>query len=279
VTAKPRVAYLGPPGTFTQAALIARFGRDSFELPCSSIEDAFSEVEQGHADFAVVPVENSTEGIVNNTQDCLVDAGVRIVGEIVVPIEHHLLAASGTRGEALTEIASHRQSLAQCRKWLRAHYASVPVKECSSNAEAAKLARDNPGVAAIAGQLAAATYGLESLANGIQDQQHNSTRFIVLGRQTPPASGHDKTSMLVYAANRPGALFHVLEPFEKLQISLTKIDSRPSKKAAWEYVFFIDFEGHESEPQVQELFTRLADCTEAIKLLGSYRAFEGVSQP
>jgi len=245
----------------------------------STIEDAFSGVEAGAVDYAVVPVENSTEGVVNNTQDCLVDSTAGITGEVVLAIEHHFLAGTGTDTDSVREIASHRQSLAQCRKWIRSHYPGVPIRECASNAEAALLARDNPGVAAIAGQLAADTYGLSILERAIQDQQHNRTRFLVLGREPVAASGRDKTSMLVYTANRPGALFHVLEPFEKLQISLTKIDSRPAKKAAWEYVFFIDFEGHRDDAKVRDLLQRLESCTEDIKLLGSYPAFSEAGQP
>lgn len=268
-----RVAYLGPPGTFSQTAVLNHFGEHCALQACSSIDDAFVTVARGDADFAVVPVENSTEGVVNNTQDCLIDTKLRIVGEEIVAIEHQLLVSPGTVSGDIGLIVSHKQSLAQCRQWLLAHYPGIAQKECASNAEAAMIASREPGTAAIAGRMAGTIYGLEILAENIQDQQHNSTRFLVMGTQPVPPTGHDKTSVLIYTANRPGALFHVLEPFEKLQISLTKIDSRPSKKEAWEYVFFIDFEGHSEDPGVRELFTRLKDCTEEIKLLGSYPAF------
>ncbi|MEX2469712.1 MAG: prephenate dehydratase [Pseudohongiellaceae bacterium] len=279
MTDSPKVAFLGPPGTFSQAAVLLHFGQGCEGVPVSTIEDAFSGVEAGSVDYAVVPVENSTEGVVNNTQDCLVETSARITGEVILAIEHHFLVGSNTDAGTIREIASHRQSLAQCRLWIRRHYPEVPIRECVSNAEAAILARDNPGVAAIAGQLAADTYGLTILESAIQDQQHNRTRFLVLGGEPVPATGRDKTSMLVYAANRPGALFHVLEPFERLQISLTKIDSRPAKKAAWEYVFFIDFEGHQDDAIVRDLLARLKTCTEEVKLLGSYPACSEARQP
>lgn len=270
-----RVAYLGPPGTFSQTAVLNHFGEHYALLACNTIEDAFNAVAESEVDFAVVPVENSTEGVVNNTQDCLIDTDLHIVGEEIVPIEHQLMVAAGAESESIQQIASHKQSLGQCRNWLRAHYPEVRLIECASNAEAARLAANEPGTAAIAGRMAATIYGLEIIAENIHDQQHNSTRFLVLGKTEVAATGRDKTSVLIYTANKPGALFHVLEPFERLQISLTKIDSRPSKKEAWEYVFFIDFEGHSSDEKTRELFSRLSDCTEEVKVLGSYPAFDG----
>jgi len=270
-----RVAYLGPPGTFSQTAVLAHFGEHCALQACGTIDDAFAAVGQGDVDYAVVPVENSTEGVVNNTQDCLVDTSLVIVGEEIVAIEHQLLVAPGTVPTDIELIVSHKQSLAQCRQWLLEHHPGIRQQECASNAEAAMLASRENGTAAIAGRIAGTIYGLDILAANIQDQQHNSTRFLVLGQQAVPPTGHDKTSVLVYAANRPGALFYVLEPFEKLQISLTKIDSRPSKKKAWEYVFFIDFEGHRDDDEIIELFSRLETCTEEVKLLGSYPAFSG----
>lgn len=268
-----RVAYLGPPGTFSQTAVLNHFGEHCALQACSTIDDAFAAVGQGDVDYAVVPVENSTEGVVNNTQDCLVDTSLTIVGEEIVAIEHQLLVAPGTAVEDIELIVSHKQSLAQCREWLKKHYPNVRLQDRASNADAAILASREPGTAAIAGRMAGTIYGLQTLAENIQDQHHNRTRFLILGLQPVPPTGRDKTSVLIYTANRPGALFHVLEPFEKLQISLTKIDSRPSKKEAWEYVFFIDFEGHSADQKVIELFSRLEHRTEEIKLLGSYPAF------
>lgn len=266
------VAYLGPAGTYSQAAVLEHFGAQCQQLAVPSIDEAFVAVQDHSADAAVVPIENSTEGIVNNTQDCLVDAAASIIGEVILPIEHHLLLGEQTSESEITTIVSHPQSLAQCRRWLKINMPNVVTREAVSNADAAQQALNTQGVAAIAGSLAAQTYGLQIARKAIQDQAHNKTRFIVLGEGDTQPTGRDKTSILVYAANKPGALFHVLEPFENLQISLTKIDSRPAKKAAWEYVFFIDFEGHRDDEPVQELFRRLDGCTEEIKLLGSYPA-------
>lgn len=265
------VAYLGPHGTFSQSAVRNHFGDDCDELSCSSIDEVFNQTEAANASFGIVPIENSTEGIVNNTQDRLIDSPLQIVGEEVVAIEHHLLASS--TNNPVKAITSHPQSLAQCRNWISSHYPDAELIECASNAEAARRAVKEKGVAAIAGALAADLYQLETLHNTIQDQDHNSTRFLVLGNKSVKPTGNDKTSVIVYTANKPGALFRVLEPFENLQVSLTKIDSRPSKKAAWEYVFFIDFEGHREDGVIEELFVRLKDRTESVKLLGSYPIF------
>lgn len=272
------VAYLGPPGTFSQQAVINHFGDDCNQLPCVSIDEVFSMVEIGNADLGVVPIENSTEGIVNNTQDCLIDSRLKIVGEEVVSIDHHFLIGSDADGGDVSIIASHQQSLAQCRSWINAHYPDAELLECPSNADAASKVETANGIAAIAGAMAAKLYGLKILERGIQDQDHNSTRFVVLSRHAGAPTGKDKTSMLIYTANKPGALFRILEPFENLGISLTKIDSRPSKKEAWEYVFFIDFEGHEQDEQAKELLSRLDGCTEEIKVIGSYPAFNAGPQ-
>ncbi len=267
------IAYLGPPGTYSQAALINHFGADTEQLSCSSIDEVFAATQSGAAAAGVVPVENSTEGIVNNTQDCLIDTSLNIVGEEVVAIEHNLLVPADASDFAVRAIASHKQSLAQCREWIKSNYPDAQLIECDSNAEAAKHVNAEQGVAAIAGKVAAELYNLKIAETGVQDQNHNRTRFLVLANDSVSATGNDKTSILVYTANKPGALFKVLEPFENLQVSLTKIDSRPSKKEAWEYVFFIDFEGHRDEENIVELFARLEDRTELVKVLGSYPVF------
>jgi len=264
------IAYLGPEGTFSQAAVLKQFGHDVPLNGCASIDDVFMEVEAGAADFGVVPVENSTEGAINNTQDCLVESNVRIVGEVIVPIEQNLMLQHNADITKIQTIASHSQSLAQCRDWLSSNWAETAQLECASNAAAAKLASDDNTVAAIAGAVAADIYGLEIAEAQIQDQKHNSTRFLVLANSTTQSSGSDKTSILIYTENKPGALFRVLEPFEMLQVSLTKIETRPSKKEVWEYVFFIDFEGHVDDEVIQQLFTRLGHCSAEIKVLGSY---------
>ena len=268
-----KIAFLGPEGTFSQTAVVSHFGNSCVLFDCSSIDEVFLAVQQKRANFGVVPVENSTEGAVNNTQDCLIDTTVSIVGEVIVPIIHHLLVPPGTAEENITKIVSHKQSLAQCRQWISDSFPGVELVECSSNAKASKLASENDTIAAIAGNLAAEVYGLEILRNRVQDQQHNSTRFLVLSNSTKNPSGSDKTSVLIYAENKPGALFRILEPFDNLRVNLTKIETRPAKVEAWAYVFFIDFEGHVEDGIIVELFKRLEACTAEIKILGSYPIF------
>lgn len=283
---KVAVAYLGPRGTFSEAAARAWLQNspqqhrlqneqqdDIWHHECDSIHDVVQAVARGKARYGVVPVENSTEGTVNDTQDCLIDSSLHIVGERVVVIRHHLFARPGCDLDSIRRIASHRQSLAQCRRWLRTNCPDLPLHECTSNAQAACLSAEEPTTAAIAGSLAGEIYGLLALADDIQDEAHNSTRFLVLAggdAVAPDATGRDKTSVLVHAENRPGALFRILQPFDSLQISLTRIETRPSRKEAWAYVFFIDFEGHREDEPVKELFRRLDSCTAEIKFLGSY---------
>ena len=264
------IAYLGPEGTFSQMAALNHFGKKSNLFACENIEDVFSAVELGKARFGVVPIENSTEGAVNNTQDCLLETTVFVSGEVVIPIEHQLLVTKQTDGIAIEKIASHKQSLAQCRNWLSKNYPSAELIECSSNAEAARLAATTDKTAAIAGELAAKIYNLVPAMKKIQDREHNSTRFFVLSQEKTRSSSYDKTSILVYTENKPGALFRILEPFENLKISLTKIETRPAKVEAWEYVFFIDFEGHTEDEVIKRLFGRLESCTAEFKVLGSY---------
>ena len=266
------IAYLGPPGTFSQEAALRQFGESCELLERRAIDEVFAAVETGRADHGVAPIENSTEGAVNNTQDCLIDSPALIIGEQVVPIEHHLLAREGAAGPEIATIASHPQSLAQCCKWLQAHYPGTELRECASNGQAARMAAEDDSVAAIAGAMASRIYRLRPLAESIQDQAGNRTRFAVLGRKPAPPGRRDKTSILVYAENRPGALFRVLEPFERLSISLSRLESRPSRDEKWEYIFFMDFEGHRQDARVKELFDCLGACTDAVKILGSYPA-------
>ena len=264
------VAFLGPAGTFSHSAVLAVFGADASLLDCATIDDVFAAVQGGRAKYGVVPVENSTEGAVNNTLDCLVDTSLRITAEVVVPIEHHFMLKPGTALAAVRKVVSHKQSLAQCRKWLASNWPGLPQEEVSSNAQAARLASIQDGVAAIAGRMAAEFYGLEIVSSAIQDQRNNSTRFLVMGKHDREPTGRDKTSTLIYTENRPGALFRVLEPFEQHQVSLTRIETRPSRKEVWDYVFFIDFEGHVRDDAVQQVLNKLAGRTVEIKLLGSY---------
>lgn len=264
------VAFLGPMGTFSHAAVDQYFGVDVPKHGVATIDDVFAEVEAGRAQYGVVPVENSTEGAVNNTQDCLVETSLQIIAEVVIPIEHNFLLQKQADAKAIKRIVSHRQSLAQCRAWLTKHYPAVDKQEVSSNAEAARLASSDPYTAAIAGLRAAELYDLQVVHPGIQDQRNNCTRFLVLAKDGVAPTGKDKTSIIVYTENKPGALFRVLEPFDTYQVSLTKIETRPARDIAWAYVFFIDFEGHIGDPEVKKVFAELQGRTVRIKQLGSY---------
>ena len=248
--------------------MIGRFGADCEQLACSTIDDVFAAVAQARADCGLVPIENSTEGSVNNTQDCLIETELSIVGEEVINIEHNLLVPKYAEQMAVKVIASHKQSLAQCRNWIRSNCPQAELLECTSNAEAASRVNEDEGIAAIAGDLAAEAYNLHIRARGIQDNQENRTRFVLLQQAKAAPSGVDKTSILVSTRNEPGALFRLLEPFQQLQISLSKIDSRPSKRKAWAYVFFIDFEGHVDDQKIALLFDRLKTVRKRSKFLG-----------
>lgn len=265
-----KIAYLGPQGTFSQQAADLFFGESADKLPVASIDDVFIEVESGRVSHGVVPVENSTEGAVTVTQECLIDTDASIVAEIYIPIVHQFLVKDSGSAELVEQIVSHRQSLAQCRHWLRQHYPGVPQHAVSSNAEAARLAASDPHTAAIAGELAASRFSLYALHDEIQDRSNNTTRFLVLARESVPPTGHDKTSILVYTENRPGSLLRVLEPFDRHQVSLTKIETRPARDGIWDYVFFIDFEGHRDDEAVMKVFAELAESAVKIKMLGSY---------
>ncbi len=277
---RAKVAFLGPAGTFSQIAVDKHFGASVDKISVASIDDVFGAVVNNLADYGVVPVENSTEGAVNYTQDCLIDTPLTIIAELVVAIEHNFLVRHPAASATITRIVSHRQSLAQCRRWLKANWPQVMQQESSSNAEAARLASEDPHTAAIAGVEAARNFNLHILASNIQDRKNNSTRFLVLSRDvvaragtaaaSPAAKGKYKTSILVYTENKPGALFRVLEPFEKYQVSLTKIETRPAPDDMWAYVFFIDFEGHMQDAAVQQVFAELQDRAVKIKNLGSY---------
>lgn len=269
-TSGATVAFLGPLGTFTHAAVDQHFGTKINKHSMTTINDVFAEVESGRARYGVVPVENSTEGAVNNTQDCLIDTSLHIVAEIVLPIAQNFMVQKGSSLAQVTRIVSHRQSLAQCRRWLSMHCPDISIEEVSSNAEAARQASEDPRIAAIAGERAAQLYDLALLHKSIQDQQSNCTRFLVLANEGVAPTGRDKSSILVYTENKPGALFRVLEPFNTFQVSLTKIETRPAPESVWDYVFFIDFEGHVLDAAVRKVLERLQGRTVKIKLLGSY---------
>ena len=266
-----KVAFLGPEGTFTQQAVYKHFGHSVRALPLSSIEEVFREVESGAADLGVVPIENSSEGTVNNTLDMFLTSPIGICGEVELRIHHNLMGRMKALGD-VARICAHPQALAQCRGWLAEHLQGVERVPVASNAEGARRARDEQGTAAIASAAAAEVYGLEVLVPEIEDRPDNTTRFLVIGRQGFPPSGQDKTTLLVSAAHTdsPGALFGLLEPLARHKISMTRIESRPSRRRKWDYVFFIDLEGH---AQAEPLATALAELrarASLCRVLGAY---------
>jgi chorismate mutase/prephenate dehydratase len=265
-----RVAYLGPEGTFSQAAALKHFGNAVISTPMAAIDEVFREVVAGAVNFGVVPVENSTEGAVNHTLDSFLEHDIVICGEVELRIHHHLLVGETTKTERITRIYSHAQSLAQCRKWLDAHYPNVERVAVSSNAEAAKRVKSEWNSAAIAGDMAAQLYGLTKLAEKIEDRPDNSTRFLIIGSQAVPPTGDDKTSIIVSTNNRPGALHQLLSPFTDNGVDLSRIETRPSRSGKWTYVFFIDFVGHHQDPLIKDVLEKLGQNTVALKVLGSY---------
>ena len=266
-----KVAFLGPEGTFTQSAVFSHFGHSVRALPLHAIDEVFHEVEAGCADFGVVPIENSTEGTVNHTLDRFLSSPLKICGEVELRIRHHLMG-NLTELARIVRICSHPQSLAQCRQWLEEHLPQVEQVAVSSNAEGARRARDEKGTAAIAGETAAEVYGLKVLAAQIEDRADNTTRFLVLGRKLFKPSGEDRTTLLVSVGHTdaPGALHRLLEPLARHRISLTRIESRPSHRRKWDYVFFIDLEGHAEEAHVARALTALKKRASLFRLLGSY---------
>lgn len=267
-----RIAFLGPEGTFTEAAALKHFGHSVERRPLDSIDAVFREVASGSCDYGVVPVENSTEGVINHTLDMFVRSRLAICGEVELRIHHHLLSLSSGAGAVsqIRRIYSHQQSLAQCRKWLDLHLPAVERVSVSSNAEAARRAVREPDTAAIAGDIAATTYGLEILSENVEDEPDNTTRFLIIGEQSVPPTGADKTSLLLSARNQPGALYGLLEPFARRGISMTRIESRPSRSGLWEYVFFVDIEGHSHDANVVAALEEIRQHATLLKVLGSY---------
>jgi len=266
-----KVAFLGPEGTFTQAAVLTHFGHSVRALALTSIDEVFQEVEAGNADFGIVPIENSSEGTVNNTLDRFLTSPLKICGEVELRIHHYLMGAMGSLGR-IERICSHAQALAQCRAWLEDHLPNVEQVAVSSNAEGARRARDEKGTAAIAGDTAAEVYGLKVLAAQIEDRPDNATRFLVLGRKLFTPSGEDRTTLLLSVGNTDasGALYRLLEPLAKHRISMTRIESRPSRRRKWDYVFFIDIEGHCEESHVRRALEALKKRASLFRVLGSY---------
>ena len=264
-----RVACLGPEGTFTQMATHKHFGDTVKSVPLVTVDDVFREVASEVCHYGVVPVENSSEGIVSHTLDNFLHSSLNICGEVELRVHHHLMAATDAPHD-IQRIYAHQQALGQCRRWLHSHYPDLPLLPASSNAEAARLATEEAGTAAIAGELAAEIHELEIISRQIEDATDNTTRFIVIGREDVGQSGNDKTSIMVSTHNHPGALYKLLEPFHRHSVSLTSIETRPSRSGKWSYVFFIDFEGHRLDEPIKVLLDEINQDTLEVKLLGSY---------
>ena len=265
------VAYLGPKGTFSERAALKHFGLAADALPTDSIDEVFRSVESGAADFGVIPVENSTEGAVGRSLDLMPQTPMKVCGEVIVRIHHNLMARSVPADlAAITRVFSHGQSLGQCHEWLNTHLPRAERIAVASNAEAARRAAVEPTSAAVAGEMAAEHYGLTILHANIEDEPNNTTRFLVLGDYEPGPSGRDKTSLILSARNRAGAVYEMLTPFATRGVSMTKFESRPSRVALWEYLFFVDIEGHRDDPQVAEALQEVGRIAGYIKVLGSY---------
>ena len=264
------IAYLGPTGTYTESAAIKQFGQFARRRALGSIDEVFREVESGAVHYGVVPVENSTEGMVNHTLDCFIGSKLSICAEVELPIHHAFLLPKDGQTNNIKRIVSHQQSLAQCRRWLDAHFAGIERVAVSSNAEAARMVAEDPELACVAGETAADTYGLSIYMQNVEDEPNNVTRFLVLGNQEVGVSGQDKSSLLVATRNEPGALVKILEPFQRHGISLTRIETRPSKTGNWSYVFFIDFDGHSEEPGITAVLEEIGAVVMDMRLLGSY---------
>ena len=267
-----KVAYLGPEGTFTQSAVFKHFGHSVHALAVPTIDEVFHEVESSTADFGVAPVENSSEGTVNiHTLDMFLTSPLKICGEIELRIHQHLMGQMQDLKD-IKRVCSHPQSLAQCRGWLKQHLPDVEQVPVASNAEAARRARDEDGTAALAGEAAAKVYGLRILFNTVEDRDDNTTRFVVIGRKLFPTSGKDKTSVLVSAreSSEPGVLLHLLQPLSKHGVNMTRIESRPSRKRKWDYVFFLDLDGHAEDKPVRKALDEMKAKASLFKVLGSF---------
>ncbi len=264
-----RIAYFGPEGTFTEGAAKKHFGSAPNFTAMSTIDEVFRAVEAGHADYGVVPVENSTEGAVGRTLDLLLQMPIRICGEVMLRIHQHLLSKA-EKLEDVRRLYSHSQSLAQCHEWLNRHLPNLPRVPVASNAEAARMAAEDAESCAIAGEAAAARYGLNRLAHDIEDDPNNTTRFLVVGMHDAGPSGRDKTSIVCASQNKAGAMYALLEPLTRYGVSMSKFESRPSRTGLWEYVFYVDVEGHQSEERVAKAFAELRERAAFVKVLGSY---------
>jgi len=263
-----KVAYLGPAGTFHHIACIKKFGASAEFIPLKSVEDVFASVEKQNADYGVVAIENSTAGVVGSTLDMFVNSQLKIYSETSLEIRHHLLANCSL--EKIKKVYTHPQALAQCRTWLEDNLPNAILIECQSTANGAELAAKEDGVAAIGSELLADMHNLKIVAKGIQDVAGNKTRFIVLGTHYSPKSGNDKTSILLFIKNQPGALFDCIVPFKNHNVNMTTIQSRPTKQEAWRYMFYIDFVGHQEDEPVKDMLEEIEKECLYLKVLGSY---------
>jgi chorismate mutase / prephenate dehydratase len=268
-----KVAYLGPAGTFSEMAVLEQFGHAAEALACASIDEAFRAAETGGAQFAVVPVENSTEGAIGRTLDLLLATPLKICAEVVLRVHQNLMRkGKGTKGKlhGVKRVYSHQQSLAQCQKWLAQNLPGAERIAVASNAEAARLAAKEKAACAIGPKLAAARYGLEVIAADIEDEASNRTRFAVLGALEPGPSGRDATSLVMSAPNRPGAVHALLEPFARNRVSMSRLESRPTRVGQWEYYFYVDLEGHRDDAPLAAALGELQKLAPFLKILGSY---------
>ncbi|MEW6557481.1 MAG: prephenate dehydratase [Elusimicrobiota bacterium] len=266
---KLKISYLGPEATFTHLAAIKIFGKYVDYIPVESIKDVFVEIEKNRADYGVVPIENSTEGVVNHTLDMFIESDLKIASEIFLEISHCLLSQESAV-KKVKKVYSHPQAIAQTRNWIEKNLESIKIIEVASTSDAARLAKRERKTAAIASTVASEIYELNILARGIEDFKDNFTRFLVIGKKSPPASKNDKTSIMFSVKDRIGALHDMLVPFKKYRLNLTKIESRPTKRKAWEYLFFVDFVGHIDDKNVKRALAELEKNCTLLKLLGSY---------
>ncbi|MDT8440550.1 MAG: prephenate dehydratase [Desulfuromonadales bacterium] len=264
-----KVAFLGPQATYTHVAAMQQFGFSAQLVPQKSIGAIFEEVARGRASYGVVPVENSNEGVVSHTLDMFMSAELKIIAEILLEVCHDLLNLSG-RLDDIRRVVSHPQALGQCRGWLEENLPDIPLVDAASTASAAQQAAEDEGTAAIASETAGVLYGLRVVKHKIEDNPNNFTRFLVIGRQGQGPSGRDKTSILFSVKDQAGVLYHMLEPFYKRNINLTKIESRPMKSKAWEYIFFLDMDGHVEDADVGAAIEELRGYCQFLKILGSY---------
>lgn len=269
VEAGIKVGFLGPEGTYTHAAAFKHFGSSATVLAQATIEDVFRAVEAGEVDYGVVPVENSIEGMISHTLDSFFTSPLKICGEILLRIRHQLLSTAASIGD-VEQVVSHAQSLAQCRRWLTGNLPNAELLTASSNAEAVRRIKGDARAAAIASVAAGEIYDVPVLEADIEDDAANTTRFLVIGAQDPPPSGEDKTSLMVSNPNKPGALHRILTPLAEQNVSMTRIESRPSKAALWDYVFFIDVEGHGDDPKMRQALEKLEAEAGFLRSLGSY---------